>query len=133
MPAPRIVSIVLMLLLTLPLVAIAEDEGGASQPAYHELSPSLVANLPSGAKYIRCDVQLMTLDASQLPDIQLHAPAIRDRLLMLISEQDGAKLKTADGREQLRKDSLGATRELMRELTGKEMVDEIFFTAFFVQ
>ncbi len=132
MSVTRFKAFVLMLFIALPLAADAEDEGG-SQPAYHELSPSLVLNLPKGAKYIRCDVQLMTLEAELLPDIQLHAPAIRDALLMLISEQDGAKLKTAEGKEELRKTALDAIRERMKELTGKGTVDELFFTAFFVQ
>ncbi len=132
MSATRFKAFVLMLCITLPLAATAAEEGG-SQPAYHELSPSLVLNLPKGAKYIRCDIQLMTLEAELLPDIQLHAPAIRDALLMLISEQDGAKLKTAEGKEELRKTALDAIRERMKELTGKGTVDELFFTAFFVQ
>ena len=132
MSVTRFQAFVLMLLIAMPLAVAAEEEGD-SQPAYHELSPSLVVNLPKGAKYIRCDVQLMTLEEALLPDIQLHAPAIRDTLLMLISEQDGAKLKTPEGKEELRIAAIDATRELMKELTGKDTVDELFFTAFFVQ
>jgi flagellar FliL protein len=132
MSISRIPLLLVLLLLALP-AAVAAEEGARPQPAYHELSPSLVVNLPTGAKYIRCDVQLMTLEPELLAEIQLHAPAIRDTLLMLISEQDGATLKTAEGKEKLRQDALDATRGLMKGLVGKGVIDELFFTAFFVQ
>ena len=132
MPAARFPVPLLLLILCLPLVAGAEDSA-PPQPAYHELSPSLVVNLPKGARYIRCDVQLMTLDAALVGEIELHAPAIRDALLMLLSEQDGAALKNAAGKEQLRQDAIDTIRTLMKELVGKPVVDDLFFTAFFVQ
>ncbi len=121
----------LYLLCLLPLQQLAAE--GAAQPAYHELNPSLVVNLPTGAKYIRCDVQLMTMDPERLADIELHAPAIRHELLMLLSEQDGAELQTQEGKALLLEKALEVTRQLMRELTGKGIVEEVFFTAFFVQ
>jgi len=132
MSALRVLILLFGVVVNLPMTALAE-EGGGPQSAYHELSPSLVVNLPQGARYIRCDVQLMTLEAGLLPELQLHAPAIRDSLLMLLSEQDGAKLKTAEGKEQLRQDAIDATRKLMKELIGKGVIDDLFFTAFFVQ
>lgn len=124
-------SLLLALACTLPYPLSAADP--AAQPSYFELKPSLVANLPSGAKYIRCDIQLMTMDPERMADIQLHAPAIRHELLMLISDSDGEKLKTPQGKEDLRQKALDGVRKLMVKLTGKGSVDELFFTAFFVQ
>jgi flagellar FliL protein len=123
----------MLLLAVLATGARAEDPPATSQPNYHELSPSLIANLPTGARYVRCDVQLMTMDAGQLEDIQLHAPAIRHALLMLLSEQDGAKLNTPEGKEALRQEALRLTRATLQELTGRVGVEDLFFTAFFVQ
>lgn len=114
-----------------PQAADAEGEHGG--PFYHDLGPALVTNLAAGGKYLRCDVQLMTENPAALPDIRLHAPAIRHELLMLLSEQDGSTLKTQDGKEQLRKKALEAVRKVMRKQSGKNAVDELFFTAFFVQ
>ena len=110
----------------------AEDEP-IPEPSYYELKPSLVVNLPSGGKYVRCDVQLMTLEPDLLEGINTHAPAIRHELLMLFSEQDGSRLQTAEGKEDLRQQAIAAVRMVMREQTGEDAVDEVFFTAFFVQ
>lgn len=121
-----------LLILFSPCFLSIAEEGGA-QPAYHELTPSLIANLAANGKYIRIDVQLMTMDAVLLPNIELHAPAIRHALLMLMSEQDGVLVDTPDGKEKLRQKAMEASRRIMREQTGKSSIDELFFTAFFVQ
>ncbi len=128
----RIIAVIALLgLLCLNSSVVAGE--GSTQPIYHELSPSLITNLSSGAKYIRCDVQLMTLDPDRMPDIQLHAPAIRHALLMLLSDQDGAKLQTAEGKTTLLEQTLETVREVMLERTGESSIDDVFFTAYFVQ
>jgi flagellar FliL protein len=123
----------LILLLASLSPNLEAEEGPPAQPSYHELSPSLVANLARGGNYVRCDIQLMTLDPDRLPEVQLHAPAVRHALLMLLAEQDGSNLDTPAGKEALRQEALALTRRTLQELTGEEGVEELFFTAFFVQ
>jgi flagellar FliL protein len=117
-----------------PLWAEEEnEEKKAPTFSYYQIKPSLVANLASGGKYIRCDVQLMTHDEMFLEELNLHGPAIRHALLLLLSEQDGKKLKTPEGKEALRKSALLELQKLMKEASGKEEVKALFFTTFFVQ
>ena len=49
------------------LSAFAADETAEVDIAYYPLKPSFVSNLSGGPKYIRCDIQLMTEQAAQLP------------------------------------------------------------------
>lgn len=123
----------LLLMAFLGGAANAADEEGAPDIAYFALKPSIVANLTGGPKYIRCDIQLMTEDASQMPKIELHAPALRHDVLMLITGRDGRQLKGRDGKEKLRKEALQAIREHLEALTGKALVDDLYFTAYYVQ
>jgi flagellar FliL protein len=109
------------------------EEKKAPTISYYQIKPSLVANLASGGKYIRCDVQLMTHDEVFLEELNLHGPAIRHALLLLLSEQDGKKLKTTQGKETLRKSALMELQKLMKEVSGKDEVKALFFTTFFVQ
>lgn len=109
-----------------------EEEEEKTPIGYANLSPSLVANL-SAKRYIRCDVQLMTKDEEQLEDINLHAPALRHELLLLLSEQNRSSLKTAKGKAKLQKDALAALRAVLKEETGEELVDGLYFTTFLVQ
>ncbi|MEJ2620912.1 MAG: flagellar basal body-associated FliL family protein [Candidatus Thiodiazotropha sp.] len=116
----------------------AEDEAedGEKAPAvisYYQIKPSLVANLAKGGKYIRCDIQLMTKDEAFLEALALHGPAIRHALLMLLSEQDGKTLKSSDGKEALRKAALNEVKKVLNEATGKDAVEALLFTTFFVQ
>lgn len=111
-----------------------KDETEEKKPVtYHSLSPSLVTNVQGEAKYIRCDVQLMTKNADNLPEIELHAPAIRHDLLLLFSEQQGDKLKQPRGKERLRKAALKVIRARMEDLSGDARIDDLYFTSYFVR
>ncbi len=128
----RQISVLLLSLLLFASLAWAEDEAPPTI-SYYEVKPSLVVNLASGGKYARCDIQLMTKDDDFLEQLTLHGPAIRHTLLMLLSEQDGKKIKTPDGKEALRKQAMDAVNTLMKELAGKESLKALYFTTFFVQ
>ncbi len=135
----RLFSLICMLLFIFPTCLPAADEESkeeaeeAAPILYYQIKPSLVANLLSGGRYIRCDIQLMTRDAAHLDALNLHDAAIRHTLLMLLSEQDGAQIKTPGGKEGLRKQALRQINQLMKKQTGKEAVESLFFTTFFVQ
>lgn len=123
----------LMLLSSATQVFAADEESDPPSISYYEIKPSLVANLASGGKYIRTDIQLMMQDESFKENLELHAPAVRHTLLLLLSEQDGRTIKTAEGKEALRKQALSAVSQMMKELSGKDSLQELFFTTFFVQ
>ena len=113
--------------------ALAADDEGTTSAAYHALKPSLVSNLTGGPKYIRCDIQLMTMKPENLPQIELHQAALRHELLMLISGQDGEGLKTPDGKEALRQAALTAIQGRLKDLTGDALVDDLYFTSYYVK
>ena len=111
-----------------------EDEKEEKKPViYHSLSPSLITNVQGNAKYIRCDVQLMTRNEDNIPEIELHAAAIRHDLLLLFSEQQGDELKKPKGKERLRKAALKAIRARMEALSGEARIEDLFFTSYFVK
>ncbi|PUB83896.1 MAG: flagellar basal body protein FliL [gamma proteobacterium symbiont of Ctena orbiculata] len=126
------------MLVAMPLLAEDEKEKEEAEEAppaisYYQVKPSLIANLASGGKYIRCDVQLMTSDDLFLEELNTHGPAIRHALLLLLSEQDGRDIKTSTGKEGLRKKALSTIGDLMQELSGKNELKALFFTTFLVQ
>jgi flagellar FliL protein len=114
-------------------LAAAEDDAPPVEIAYHKLRPSIVSNLTGGPRYIRCDIQLMTEYASTLPEIELHEPALRHRILMLIAGQDGEVLRTRDGKEAFRRRALEAVQAELESLTGEKLVADLFFTSFYVK
>lgn len=138
----RLIRLIILLVGLAMLEQLPAEVGGKSKEApkevpkkafYYELSPSIVANLNRGGKYARCDVQMMTRVKGQLEVLALHAPALRNEFLFLIPEFDGATLKQNKGKEKLRRKALKASQKLMKKLTGKNVVDGIYFTTFYVQ
>ncbi len=126
-----------LLLCSLPGPGMAADEEESveekTRGAYYSLSPSLITNVQEGADYARCEIELMTLDEANLEDIKLHAPAIRHELLLLLGDQKGSALKTPSGKESFRKQALKAAARVMKEQTGRQSVDDLFFTSYFVE
>ena len=113
--------------------AADDDEKPEAEIGYYALKPSIVSNLTGGPKYIRCDIQFMTEYASEIPKIELHAPALRHEILMLIAGQDGKTLQSREGKEELRKAALAAAKAQLKELTGKTIVNDLYFTAYYVK
>ena len=95
--------------------------------------PSIVANIQKGAKYLRADIQLMTQEEDGVKEIERHAAALRHELFLLISDQEGSTLKDSKGKEEFRKSALKALQKVMLDISGKELVEELFFSSFFVQ
>jgi flagellar protein FliL len=103
---------------------------------YFALEPPFVVNLigsAGGARYLQVEVQLMTRDPEAMKNIQLHAPAIRAKLLMLFAQQNAEALITRTGKERLQNDALTDVKKLLIAETGKPSVEALLFTSFVMQ
>jgi flagellar FliL protein len=111
--------------------------GNVPAPAqYFALEPPFVVNLigsAGGARYLQVEVQLMTRDPEAMKNIQLHAPAIRAKLLMLFAQQNAEALITRTGKERLQNDALTDVKKLLIAETGKPSVEALLFTSFVMQ
>ena len=122
-----------------PAAAAAAPASTATPPApaqYFALEPPFVVNLvgeTGGARYLQVEVQLMTRDPESLKAIELHAPAIRARLLMLFAQQDAASLMSREGKERLQNAALGEVKALLVAETGKPSAESLLFTSFVMQ
>jgi len=123
----------LLAIIIIPATGVGAEDETETDIGYYPLKPSFVSNLTGGPKYIRCDIQLMTEQASEIPEIELHTPALRHSILMLIGGQDGNQLKTRDGKEDLRQAALESVRTRLEQMTGKPIVDDLYFTAYYVK
>ena len=128
----RKLAILLFGFLFISPMAFAEDDE-PTEINYIELKPSIVSNLTGGPKYIRCNIQLMTDKPSAVELVELHTPMIRHHILMLIAGENGTILKTRDGKEALRTKALENIQAQLTEATGKPLVKDLFFTAYYVK
>lgn len=119
--------------------------GGKNDPAkaeavllpaqYYALTPAFVVNLADSesSRYLQADVQLMTRDAETLAALQLHAPAIRNRLLLLFGTQSAAGLTQRPGKEKLQQQALAEVRALLKAEKGPDKVEGLYFTSLVTQ
>ncbi len=112
-----------------------EDAEIAKPAQYHALEPAFVVNLASaaGARYLQVEVQLMTRDEAAAKDLETHDPALRNALLLLLSQQDANTLIDRAGKEALQKAALEEINKVMKTETGKTSVESLLFTSFVTQ
>ncbi len=123
---------------------------------YLDIKPVLVSNFEdqtAGVNYLQIDMQLMARDPHVLNVAKLQMPVIRNNLLLIMSAQKVAELKTRAGKEKLQQVMLEAVQKIVTEsgahpqANGKEEaakpktaehgksanIDAVYFTSFIMQ
>jgi flagellar FliL protein len=126
----------MLLLVTLTqAVAQAPLKIEGNYPGYVSMGPHMIINLAGeeSAKFLRVEVDFYVLSPMDNEVIQQHGVAIRDRLITLLGGRDMERLQSAEGREELRKETLSALRETLSRLAGNPAIQDLYFTAFIMQ
>lgn len=131
----RLLSFILIaLFLSFPALLSANSEGGGVSP-YVPLDPAFVVNLkdPNRIRFLQIKSQVKLNNAEESELLLHHMALIRHTLLMLFSEQDVKSIRTLEGKEALRQESLTALQAVLEEETGDTLVEQIYFTDFVIQ
>ncbi len=62
-----------------------------------------------------------------------HLPALRNRLVMLLSRQDESTVSSSYGRETIKAEALQELREVLQREEGEGYIEDLMFTNFVVQ
>lgn len=119
-----------------PLVLAAEEAGEVVRSAYIEMDPEFITNFQSQARqvgYVRVAVALKIASEKEADLVETHMPQLRNRLLDLIYAQTETQIKSHDAQEALRIETKTALQSILKEETGKEVIDEVLFTHFLWQ
>ena len=102
---------------------------------YYALEPAFVVNLADAdaVRYLQADLQLMTRDADTLAALELHAPAIRNRLLLLFGQQSAAQLAQRSGKERLQDAARKEVRQVLKAEGVADKVEAVIFTSLVTQ
>jgi flagellar FliL protein len=137
----RRLAALLLLLIGFALPAEVAGKAAATPPPapdgtqYHALSPALVSNVQGEGKprFLRCEIQLMTRQPGAVEQLERHGAPLRHTLLLLFAEQDAKSLTTPAGKDALRTAALEAVRGVLQDKVGQPLVDDLYFTSFYVQ
>lgn len=123
--------------LLVPMSAHANDEARINpQYTYYTLAPDITTNYVSQGKrigYLRLQIDLMVADPSLIPEVEHHAPLIRDAIISIIGQQPEARIKSLAGREEIRQACLNKVNELLLIETNKQILTELLFTKYLYQ
>jgi flagellar protein FliL len=128
-------KVILGLLLLSSLPASAAEQASAD-PGYVSLGEPLVLNLTTEGtrlSFVQLKAEVLIKDESDADLVEMHIPALRHQLILMLSEQNAADMKTATKREQLRQKISAKMRSVFKQLTGKDDIEEVLFSSFLVQ
>jgi len=119
-----------------PAAKTAHAKPASRPPAqYYALDPAFVVNLADAdaVRYLQADVQLMTRDDATRAALELHAPAIRNRLLFLFGQQSAGDLALRSGKERLQSQALAEVRDVLKDEGAPDKVEALYFTSLVTQ
>jgi flagellar FliL protein len=115
----------------------AEDPPEAAKAIYFEIADPFTINFISQsnqqAHYLQIKVTLMAHDQEIITKAELNLPMIQDALRTLFSRQTFEGVSSVEGRKALQTDSLGRLKTILKEETGKDNLDAVYFTSFVLQ
>jgi flagellar protein FliL len=122
---------------------------------YYPLKPNFTVNFDVNGRqrFLQTEITLMYRDPAVVKTLELHMPAVRNGLVMLLSSQVFDELQTTEGKEKLRAAALQAVQDIIakeeatsaqksKESDDKEKssekksspnVEQVLFTQFVMQ
>lgn len=123
------------LAVTAPAQAQDEDTEITAEDLYVNLEPEFVLNYGQGSRlhFARVQVTLVAADATALPEVTHHTPALRHIVVMTISAASRETVTTGAGRRELRNVLLQEMQAYLEAETGNPVVSDVLFRNFIVQ
>jgi len=105
------------------------------EPIYYAFDPAFVVNFNDGKsiRYLQVTLEIMTYDSHVVEDVERHMPVIRNNLIMMFSSLNYEVLNTVAGKRKLQDEALSEIQSILLDKSGKEGVDEVYFTSFVMQ
>ncbi|MDT8426915.1 MAG: flagellar basal body-associated FliL family protein, partial [Methyloprofundus sp.] len=102
---------------------------------YFEMDKPFVVNFPksSGVSLLQISIALSVEGVTAVEFLKKHQPMIRNNFLMLMSGQVPQDLKTEEGKERLIELMHEEVDKVMKKMSAKNKVQDVFFTSFVMQ
>ncbi|MDJ0778638.1 MAG: flagellar basal body-associated FliL family protein [Gammaproteobacteria bacterium] len=115
--------------------AADEEQPATGKSAYISLGDPMVLNLSGKRKltFLQISADVLVRDSDTEEAVKIHVPAIRHSLIMLLSEQKAADIKSPAKREEIRQVATANVKRLVTDLSGNGEVAEVLFSNILVQ
>jgi flagellar FliL protein len=104
-------------------------------PIYFSIQPAMVVNFqnPTQARYLQVAIDVMARDPKVIEEVKANMPAIRNRLIILLSAQQYNEISTPTGKQKLRKDVLDSINAVLKGSGASGQIEQVYFTNFVMQ
>lgn len=130
------ILMVFSLLTSLPALAAGSPEGGLLSPYYQITEPftiNFTTQSEQKVRYLQIKVALKSHDQAIIQSAEVNLPMIQDALRVLFTDQNYQTVSTVAGREQIQQQALLKIRALLKEETGNDGLEQVYFTRFILQ
>ncbi len=105
------------------------------EPIYYKLEPAFVSNITykKRSRFIQIAIEVVSTDPQAIENIKKHNPVIRNNLGILFSGITDEDISSRAGKEALRDRVLKEIQKILKEKSGVEGIDNVFFTGFVIQ
>ncbi len=114
----------------------SEKKKAAKGPAiYFPFKDAFVVNFidKNQIRYLQINVEVMSRNQEVIDSIETHLPKIKNNLLVLFSDLDIGMITSVVGKQKLRDLALEELRKILKEETGHNEVEALYFTGFVMQ
>lgn len=84
-------------------------------------------------KFLQLDISLQVASPEAAEAIKVQMPAVRSRLLMLLTSKSAAEISTVEGKEQLSEEIVAEVKKPFAPGAKPQEVLGVFFTSFVIQ
>jgi flagellar FliL protein len=130
------ICLALAMILAAPLMA-AEQENQQYQAVYYKIVEPFTINFLNQSqkkvRYLQIKVALMSHDAAVIESAKLNLPMIQDALRTLFTDQNYQSVSTVAGRKQIQQQALALIKGLLKQETGSDALEQVYFTSFILQ
>jgi len=125
-------------LMALAPVEVVEEEVSTEPPPpplYTRIDPTIVVSFQNGSqvRFLQVTLEAMARDQESIEAFELHAPKIRNNLLMLFGSQNLDDMATREGKEHVRQLALKEVRDALAQDAKSAKIEDLYFTSFVVQ
>lgn len=85
------------------------------------------------ARYLQIKVSLMARNPEIISSAELNLPMLEDALRTLFSNQSFEEVTSIEGRKALQANALNTIKAILKEETGQDNLDAVYFTSFILQ
>lgn len=111
---------------------VVEEKGPA---IYIGVPNAIQANLPGARRSTTVQIKLsfMVRSDEAKQNVKLHMPQLKNDILMLLSQQTSKELKTPEGYDKLKQQTLETVQTTLTELVGEPTIEKVLFVHFVMQ